>query len=376
MHDDVQHGSWLAHGGGQAADEAGVVPSIPMSTTWRRDRGYALVDPDQTYLRDHSPLVRRVEDVVARLEGAAATRLFGSGMAAIAAVVRSVPSGGTVLLQQGTYWGTTAFVRRHCAHAGVTLVEVDTTDAALAAAAVDAHTPDLVWVEVPSNPMLGITDVTALAQVVHAHGGVLAVDATAATPLGLRPLGLGADLSVHSATKELNGHSDVLAGVVSAATVDTASWGHVLAERVGAGAVIGQLEAWLLLRGLRTLHLRHARSVATAAQLAAWLYAHPEVDRVLHPSLPDHPGHDVHVRQADDAGALLSLCVRGGREAALRAVGRLQLVQRATSLGGTESLVEHRATLEEGIPEDLLRLSVGIEAPEDLVADLAQALGG
>lgn len=376
MHDDVQHGSWLAHGGGQPPDVAGVVPGIPMSTTWRRDPDYALLDDEQLYLRDDSPLVRRVEDVVARLEGAAATRLFGSGMAAVAAVVRSVPAGGTVLLQQGTYWGTTAFVRRHCDHAGVTLVEVDTTDAALVAAAVDTHTPDLVWVEVPSNPMLGITDVTSLAQVVHAHGGVLAVDATASTPLGLRPLALGADLSVHSASKELNGHSDVLAGVVSTADDGTVAWGRVTAERVGAGAVIGQVEAWLLLRGLRTLHLRHARSVATAAQLAAWLYAHPEVVRVLHPSLPDHPGRAVHARQAADGGALLSLRVRGGREAALRVVGRLQLVQRATSLGGTESLVEHRATLEDGVPDDLLRLSVGIEAPEDLLADLAQALGG
>lgn len=375
MHDDVRDGSWLAHGGLADDGAAAVVPGIPMSTTFRRDEDNALVDPDQTYLRDQSPLVRRVEGVLARLEGAAATRVWASGMAAVAAVVRTVPAGGTVVLQSDTYWGSTAFVRRHCAHAGVTLHEVDTTDAELAAAVVDTHAPDLVLVEVPSNPFLGITDVAALAGVVHAHGGVLAVDATAATPLGLRPLALGADLSIHSATKALNGHSDLLAGVVSTADDQTAAWERVVAERTTAGAVLGQFEAWLLLRGLRTLHLRHERSVDNAAAVAAWLFAHPEVDRVLHPGLPEHPGAQVHARQASDAGSLLSFCVRGGGGAALRAIGRLQLIARATSLGGTESLVEHRASVQADVPDDLLRLSVGVEDLEDLLADLGQALG-
>jgi len=371
--EDVGVGSWLAHGG-QDDGGAAVVPGIPMSTTWRRGEDNALIDPDQLYLRDQSPLVRRVEDVVARLEGAAAACLFGSGMAAVAAVVRSVPAGGTLLLQDGSYWGTTAFVRDHCAHAGVTLVEVDTTDADAAAAAVDVHRPDLVLVEVPSNPLLGITDVAALAGVTHAHAGVLAVDATAATPLGMRPLALGADLSVHSATKELNGHSDVLAGVVSTTDTAAAAWVRVVGERARGGAVIGQVEAWLLLRGLRTLHLRHERAVANAAAVAEWLLAHPEVHRVLHPSLPEHPGAEVHARQASDAGALLSFRVRGGQQAALRVLSRLRLVARATSLGGTESLAEHRASVQDGVPDDLLRLSVGVEDLADLLADLEHAL--
>lgn len=368
-------GSWLAHGGGDDG-RAEVVHGVPMSTTFLRDEDNELRDRALTYLRDDSHLVMRLEAVLARLEGAADTRVWASGMAGIAAVLRSVPAGGTVLLQAGIYHGTTTFARRHCEHAGVQLVEVDTTDVGAAANAVRVHEPDLAFVEVPSNPWLGITDVAALADVVHGTGGVLAVDATAATPLGLRPLALGADLSVHSATKALNGHSDVLAGVVSCVDPDLPAWGHLVAERATAGAVLGQMEAWLLLRGLRTLHLRHGRAVASAAAIAEWLFAHSEVHRVLHPSLPDHPGAALHARQAADAGSLLSFRVRGGRGAALRVVGRLGLIARATSLGGTESLVEHRASVQDGVPDDMLRLSVGVEDLDDLLDDLSRALSG
>lgn len=349
-----------------------------MSTTFARGEGYALASEDHEYVRDDDDAVRRVEAVVAGLEGAAATRAFGSGMAAIIAVARSVPPGGTLLLQSSIYWGATAALRRLSAHHGIQLVEVDCTDTAAARTAIAQHEPDLVLVEALSNPMLGVVDVPGLADAVHAHGGLLAVDATVPTPLSLRPLALGADLALHSATKSLNGHSDVLAGLVSTSDTATATWEFVTAERKQAGAVLGPVGAWLLLRGLRTLPLRHDRACASAQAVAEHLDGRPEVEQVLYPGLPGHPGHELAARQCTRGfGGLLSVVVRGGAEAALAAVGALELCVPATSLGGVETLVEHRHTVEQGVtdvPANLLRISVGIEPVGDLVADWDQAL--
>lgn len=374
--------SWLAHGGGAPDPVTGaVVPGIPMSTTFARGDDYALTSDEHGYVRDDDDAVRRVESVVARLEGAAATLAFASGMAAITAVVRSIPAGGTLVLQSGIYWGATAAVRRLAGHHGIGLQEVDCTDTAAASAAIAAHRPDLVMVEAFSNPLLGVVDVPAIAAVVHEHGGVLVVDATVPTPLSLRPLALGADLVVHSATKSLNGHSDVLAGLVSTAAADSRTWSFLVAERAEVGAVLGPVGAWLLLRGMRTLPLRHERACASALVLAREVFApHDAVLRVHHPGLPDDPGHERAVGMLLPGaahGSLLSVVVDGGAEAALRVAGALRLCVRATSLGGVETLVEHRATVEAGVtdvPPGLLRVSVGIEAVADLVADWREAL--
>jgi cystathionine gamma-synthase len=371
--------AWLAHGGGAPDPRTGaVVPAIPMSTTFGRGDDYELTSDEHGYVRDDDDAVRRVEDVVARMEGAAATRAFSSGMAAIVAVARSVRPGGTLLLQSSIYWGATAALRRLTEHHGVTLVEVDCTDTAAATAAIAQHQPDVVLVEALSNPMLGVVDVAALAAAVHDHGGVLAVDATVPTPLSLRPLELGADLALHSATKSLNGHSDVLAGLVSARDASTATWDFITAERKQAGAVLGPVGAWLLLRGMRTLPLRHDRACASAQTLAEHLGAHPGVREVRYPGLPTHPGHELAARQCSRGfGGLLSARVAGGAEGALRVVRALELCVPATSLGGVETLVEHRHTVEQGVtdvPSDLLRISVGIEPVADLVADWDAAL--
>ena len=376
---DLGVDAWLAHAGGAPDPATGaVVPPIPMTTTFARDTDYELRSADHGYVRDDDDAVRRVEAVLAGLEGAAATRAFASGMAAIVAVARSVPPGGTLLLQSSIYWGATAALRRLLAHHGVRLVEVDCTDLDTALAAIAAHTPALVLVEVLSNPLLGVVDIAALADATHAVGGLLAVDATVPTPLSVRPLELGADLVLHSATKSLNGHSDVLAGIVSTADADTRTWAFVADERKQAGAVLSPFSAWLLLRGLRTLPLRHDRACASAQRLAEHLVDRPAVTEVRYPGLPGHPGHALAARQCSRGfGGLLSVRVRGGPEAAVRVATALELCVPATSLGGVETLVEHRHTVEAGVtdvPDDLLRVSVGIEPVGDLIADWDRAL--
>lgn len=379
MSDEVGLDAWLAHGGGEPDPRTGaVVPPIPMSTTFARGDDHELTSSEHEYVRDDDDAVRRVEAVVARLEAAAATRAFASGMAAITAVARSVRPGGTLMLQSSIYWGATATLRRLADHHGIELVEVDCTDGAAAREAIERHQPDLVLVEALSNPMLGVVDIAALSEAVRAVGGLLAVDATVPTPLSVRPLELGADIAVHSATKSLNGHSDVLAGLVSTADADTATWRFLTAERKQAGAVLSPLSAWLLLRGMRTLPLRHDRSCATAQALAEHLAGHDAVEQVLYPGLADHPGHELATRQCTRGfGGLLSVRVGGGAERAVRVATALELCVVATSLGGVETLVEHRHTVEQGVtdvPADLLRVSVGIEPAADLLADWDQAL--
>jgi cystathionine gamma-synthase len=224
-----------------------------------------------------------------------------------------------------------------------------------------------------------VVEIARACEVAHAAGALLAVDSTAATPILSRPLALGADLVMHSATKYLNGHSDVLAGVLVTGRTDE-RWAAIRADRHDAGALLGPFEAWLLLRGLRTLALRVRQACANALAIARFLEDHPKVQRVLYPGLPSHSQHALAQRQmAGGCGGLLSFQVKGDADAALAVAGRLRLIARATSLGGTESLIEHRFTIEgaaTGVPPNLLRLSVGIEEADDLIADLAQALDG
>src|SRR4051812_26983767 len=235
----------------------------------------------------------------------------------------------------------------------------------------------LVWIETPSNPLWTITDIASAADIAHQAGARLAVDSTSASPYHTRPLTLGADIVMHAATKVLNGHSDVIAGVLAGARRDE-YWERITRNRASYGAVLGGLEAYLLNRGLKTFFVRAAAQARSAAELAERLSAHPRVARVLYPGLPQHPGHDVARRQMENGfGFMLSVQVTGGEAAAIGTAARLALWKRATSLGGVESLVEHRASIEgpgSPCPPDLLRLSVGIEDPDDLYRDLDEAL--
>jgi len=374
------HPATIAAQAGGLLDDAtgGVVPPVHPATTFVRDAQYTPAVDGNVYARSHAPNGRMVEQVLTRLEGAADAMVFPSGMAAVAAVFRTLPAGATVLVQSQIYWGTTAWIRAFCSRRALTLIEVEAADRQAFDTACASHKPALAWIETPSNPWLRIVDIAACAQAVQAVGGMLVADMTTATPALTRALSFGADIVMHSATKGLNGHSDVLAGALCCADADSATWAAIRADRDMAGAVLGPFEAWLLLRGMRTLPLRAERMSANAQTLANYLADHPQVDRVLYPGLPAHEGHALAVAQMTGGfGPLLSFVLKGGAEAALGAVARLRLFHRATSLGGVESLVEHRHTIEPhtGIPEGLLRLSVGIEHADDLIEDLAQALG-
>lgn len=376
---DLHPDSLLAHGGGGYDPATGaVVPPIPTATTFVRDEAYELVNPGHIYSRDDNDLFQKTEGLIAALEGGADSRLFASGMAAVAAIARLVKPGGTLLLQSGTYWGATYFLRQHCARNNIALIECDAGDPQAFEDELTVTRPDLVWLEVPSNPYLQVADIRQVAGLCKSSGALLAVDATAATPLILKPLALGADLVMHSATKALNGHSDLLGGVVTTKDTTSDAWAFLTEERKFAGAVMGSFEAWLLLRGLRTLALRVERMNSNAQALAEYLNAHPKVDTVLYPGLENHPGHDLAKAQMTNGfGSLMSINVKGSKQEALKATGALTLFQRATSLGGTESLIEHRHTIEgdaSGIPENLLRLSIGIEHIDDLIADFDRAL--
>ena len=377
MKSDVKPATFAAHAGGAYDDvSGGVVPPIQPSTTYRRDKDYAPMNADNVYIRPHNESVRAAEKVIAKLEGAADSLLFPAGMAAIAAGFRWLPTGARAVVQSGIYWGTTKWLRGFADRRGIALIEVDASDPEALAQAI-GNQVDLVFVETPSNPWLKTVDIAQAAEMTHAAGGILMVDSTAASPILTKPLNLGADIVMHSATKVLNGHSDVLGGVLSTGAM-TDVWQAITEDRAETGAVMGPFEAWLLLRGLRTLPLRLDRMCRSAQEIADYLQDHPQITDVYYPGLATHVGHGIAARQMDGGfGYVLSALVKGTAEDALRVAGRLELFLSATSIGGVESLVEHRHTIEphSGIPETLLRLSIGIEDPGDLIADLAQALG-
>ncbi|QTN34554.1 trans-sulfuration enzyme family protein [Cognatishimia activa] len=377
MKKDLKPATFAAHAGG-AYDEAsgGVVMPIQPSTTYRRDEAYAPLNPDNVYLRPHNEPVRAAEAIIAELEGAAESLLFPAGMAAIAAAFRWLPTGARAVVQSGIYWGTTKWLRGFAERRGIEMIEVDASDSAALAEAIGSKV-DLVFVETPSNPWLKTTDIAKAADLTHAAGGVLVVDSTAASPILTRPIEFGADIVMHSATKVMNGHSDVLGGVLSTAK-GSEVWQAIKDDRADTGAVMGPFEAWLLVRGLRTLPLRIERMCQSAQTIAEYLVDHPQISDVFYPGLSSHKGHEIAKAQMSGGyGYVLSALVKGTEADALKVAGRLNLFLRATSIGGVESLVEHRHTIEPhtGIPETLLRLSIGIEDAGDLIDDLAQALG-
>ena len=354
-----------------------VVLPVHTATTFLRD-------PDNQYRRGRNygradnASYDQPEALITALEGGAASLLFASGMAAAAAVFHSLPAGSHVVAPQVMYHSLRRWIAARSADGHLAADFVDMTSRDLLRATVVPGRTRLVWIETPSNPLWSITDIAGAAEIAHAAGALLAVDSTAASPVLTRPLALGADIVMHSATKYLNGHSDVIAGSLTTARKDE-FWQRVVAARSGHGAILGSFEAYLLLRGMRTLYPRIERACHSAMQIAERLTRHPKVLAVLYPGLESDAGHAVAARQMTGGfGGMLSIRVRGGEAAAIATAARVELWKRATSLGGVESLLEHRASIEGAgspVPPDLLRLSVGIEDPDDLIADLEIALG-
>ncbi|MGI8756458.1 MAG: aminotransferase class I/II-fold pyridoxal phosphate-dependent enzyme [Acidimicrobiales bacterium] len=353
-----------------------VIPPIQVSTTFERDAD-GRYPAGLEYTRADNPGYELPEKLLAELEGGSSAMLFSSGMAAATSVFCALVPGDHVVAPQVMYWALRKWISEFPVSSGIAVTYVDPGDlAALASAVRPGHTR-IVWVETPSNPTWSITDLAGASTIAHEAGARLAVDSTVSTPVHTRPIEHGADLVVHSATKYLNGHGDVLAGAVVAA-VDDPFVQRIRSWRRSAGAVPGGFDAWLLLRGMRTLFPRVRQSSATALRIAERFEHDPRIEAVLYPGLTSHPGHDIARRQMHDGfSGMLSMRIRGGESAAMATAGRLHAFVRATSLGGTESLVEHRASSEgpsTPVPADLLRFSIGLEDPDDLIADLDQAL--
>ncbi len=334
------------------------------------------------YSRSGNPTRKALETTLASLEGGIGALAFASGMAATHCVVASLRAGDHVVAGTDIYGGTYRLLHKVANRAGITVTLADSTDPGNIAAAMTPATK-LVWIESPGNPRLTITDIAACAEVAHRGGALLGVDNTFATPVLTRPLELGADIVMHSATKYLGGHSDLLGGAL--VVRDKVLWDDLYFIQNATGAVMGPLEAFLCARGVKTLELRVREQCRTAQRLAEWLKSHPRVDRVLYPGLPGHPGHELARRQMDGGfGAMLSFELRGDLAAAKRFVESTKLFQLAVSLGAVESLIEHPPSMshasydaadrvKHGIVDSLVRLSVGLEAFEDLQADLDQA---
>ncbi len=367
----------LAQGGHFIDPETGaIVAPIHPATTYARDRGYELTGFG--YARSANPTGAQVEEVLARLEGAEEALVFGSGMAGISTFFETVRAGERVVAPRVMYHGGADWLRRLAERRGVDVAFFDATMPDALAAAVDGGDTSVVWIEPSVNPTWDVIDVRAASETAHAAGAILGVDATVTPPVTLRALDLGADVVFHSGTKYLAGHSDVMAGVLATRTAD-ARWEEIGLARTLTGGVLGAFESWLLLRGLRTLHVRYERQAANALAIARHFEHHPAVEAVLYPGLESHPGHAIAKRQMTGGfGAMLSLLVPGGAENAKRVATRTRLFVPATSLGGVESLIEHRASVEgprSAVPANLLRVSVGIERADELIADLEHALG-
>ena len=358
-----------------------VVPPISMATTFIRDWEPGN-QKKRVYSRADSPSFEQAEEMLNALEGGYQTILFGSGMAAATAAFQALDPGDHVVVPKVMYWALRAWLHSFGARWGLQITEVDATDLDAIQAAVRPGETQMIWMDTPSNPMWDIVDLAGVAEIARSAGARLAVDSTCATPVFSQPLSLGADLVMHSATKYLNGHSDVLAGTLTCAQEDE-FWSRCVTNRAGSGGVAGTMEAWLLARGMRTLFVRVERAAVSALKIARHFEGHEKLTQVLYPGLDSHPGHELAKRQMKGGfGGMLSIRVssRGdlsAEQAAMETARRVTVWKEATSLGSVESLVEHRGSVEgptSPCPPDLLRLSTGLESADDLIADLEQAL--
>ncbi|MQS99227.1 cystathionine gamma-synthase [Streptomyces jumonjinensis] len=376
-----QHRETLAIHAGNTADPltGAVVPPIYQVSTYKQD-GVGGLRGGYEYSRSANPTRTALEENLAALEGGRRGLAFASGLAAEDCLLRALLAPGDhVVIPNDAYGGTFRLFAKVVARWGVEWSVADTSDPAAVRAALTPRTR-LIWVETPSNPLLGITDIAAIAEIARAGGARLVVDNTFATPYLQQPIALGADVVVHSLTKYMGGHSDVVGGALIAADAET---GEELAYHQNAmGAVAGPFDSWLVLRGIKTLPVRMDRHSENAGRVAEMLSRHPRVTRVLYPGLPDHPGHEIAAKQMKSFGGMVSFLVEGGEEAAVAVCDRAKLFTLGESLGGVESLIEHPGRMTHAsvvgsaleVPAALVRLSVGIEAIEDLLADLQQAL--
>ena len=371
MHIDTK----LVHSGGGRDEQTGAIsPPIHLSTTFERT---AEGEPSHgfSYVRDGNPTQARLEEALADIDSGAGALFFASGMAAGAAVLQSLPPGSHVVFPDDAYYGYRVLAEDFFTQWGLTWDAVAMEDLDAVRNAIRTETR-VIWAESPSNPLMKVVDVAALAELAHGGGSLLLVDGTFATPALQRPIELGADLVLHSTTKYMGGHSDVQGGALAFRTRDD-FFEKVEHVRKIVGAVASPFNAWLVLRGLRTLSARMRMQSENAMLVARFLAAHPRVEAVFYPGLETHRGHDIARRQMSAFGGMLSFLVRGGRAEALAVTAKTRLFVRATSLGGVESLIEHRNSSEGAgsrTAENLLRVSVGLEHAEDLVGDLRDAL--
>jgi cystathionine gamma-synthase len=371
------------HAGQEPDPQTGaVVPPIYQVSTYKQDGVGGLRDGYE-YSRTANPTRHALEECLAALEGGRRALAFASGMAAEDGLLRAVCAPGDhVVIPDDAYGGTFRLMARVLADWGISYRPVPISDLTAVRAALAERPARVLWAETPTNPLLAIADIAALADVAHQAGALLVVDNTFASPYLQQPLALGADAVVHSTTKYLGGHSDVIGGAVVAADPEL---GERLAFLQNAtGAVAGPFDAWLTLRGVKTLAVRMDQHSRNAARVADMLAGHPAVTQVHYPGLPSHPGHEIAAKQMRDFGGMVSFQVRGGAEAAVAACGRTRLFTLGESLGGVESLIEHPSRMTHAsvagspleVPDDLIRLSVGIETSADLIEDLRQALAG
>ncbi|XFO64997.1 Cystathionine gamma-synthase [Sporomusa silvacetica DSM 10669] len=362
---------------GHAIDpHTGAIASpIYLSTTYERNadgsypRGYS-------YSRTDNPNRHNLETVIAGLEGGTVAAAFSSGLAAIGAVFQALSPGDHVIAPEILYHGTTRILKDIFSPWNLQVSFVDTADKSKVKSAVRDNTK-IIFVETPSNPTLSVTDIKAIAGIAHTAGAICVCDNTWATPVLQRPLELGADLVIHSTTKYFGGHSDVLGGAVVGSN-DDEFFGRIRKIQQIGGAVPSPFDAWLLLRGAQTLPCRIRNHSESALKISKYLSNHPQVERVYYPGLSEHPGHEIARKQMSQFGGMLSFEVKGDKQRALEVTGKLKIIIRGTSLGGVESLIEHRASIEgpeSRTPNTLLRLSVGLENVDDLIDDLSNALG-
>jgi len=371
MHFDTK----AIHSGNERDEATGsIAPPIHLSTTFERAADGQLPH-GLSYIRDGNPMQGRLEETLAAIDSAEAALVFASGMAAASAAMQALPAGAHILLPDDSYYGIRGlaedfFPKWQLRHDFVAMDDLDAVRAAM------RPETKMIWAESPSNPLLRVVDLAALAGIAHAGGALLGVDGTFPTPALQRPVELGADLAMHSTTKYLGGHSDVQGGSLAFRRRDD-YFEKVEQVRHIVGGVASPFNSWLVLRGIRTLPARMRIHCENARAVAAVLAEHPRVEVVHYPGLPSHPGHAIARRQMTDFGGMLSFRVHGGREAAIAVAGNVRLITRATSFGGVESLIEHRATSEgpgSRAPQNLLRMSVGLEHAGDLIEDLQQAL--
>jgi cystathionine gamma-synthase len=371
------HIETLAVHAGHAPDPTtgAVTQPIHLSTTFERERDGSYPH-GHIYSRSSTPNRTALEACLAQLEGGAGAAAFASGQSATHAILTTLAPGDHVIAPGDAYYGTGKMLREIFMPWGLTASFVDLTDLAALERAITPKTK-LVWVETPSNPLIRVTDIAAVVERAHKAGAAVACDNTWATPVLTRPLDLGADLVMHATTKYLGGHSDVLGGAV-VTRADDARFQRIRMIQHTGGAVAAPFDCWLIQRGIRTLPYRMRAHSANGQAVAEFLVRHKAVEAVHYPGLPSDPGHEIARRQMSAFGGMLSVRIKGGRDAAMAVAARCELFTRATSLGGTESLIEHRASVEHPettTPQNLLRMSVGLEHPDDLIEDLGRALG-